>query len=41
MSLNQAQVREELKPRPTWPNICFQIVHDRDKFNNCKQSETN
>ena len=41
MSLNQAQVREELKPRPTWPNICFQIVHNRDKFNNRKQSETN
>ena len=30
----------ELSPGPTWPNI-FPIVHDRDKFSNREQSETN
>ena len=27
-------------PGPTWP-IFFSIVHERDKFSNRKQSETN
>ena len=29
-----------LSRSPTWPNI-FPIVHDRDKFSNREQSETN
>ena len=29
-----------LSPSPTWPNI-FPIVHDRDKFSDREQSETN